>query len=60
MSPCIYTFYNLYRTVDAIWKDCMKNTSEDALVLNATAQPGQLANLKQSLELLDLIQKGKL
>ena len=49
-----------FRTVDAIWKDCMKVTAEDPLVLNATDQPGLLANLNQSLELLDLIQKGLL
>jgi len=80
-----------FTTVDAIWKECMKNTSEDPLgliysyimthilwlifydsyimtnklwlinnilVLNATDQTGLLSNLKQSLDLLELIQKG--
>ena len=47
-----------FTTVDAIWKECMANTTQDPLVLNATDQPGLLANLRQSMELLDLIQKG--
>ena len=48
-----------FRTVDGTWKKCMKCTAEDPLVLNATGQPGLLENLKKSLELLELIQKGR-
>ena len=48
-----------FRTVDGTWKKIMKCTSEDPLVLNATGQPGMLENLRKSLELLELIQKGR-
>ena len=48
-----------FRTVDGTWKKCMKCTAEDPLVLNATGQPGLLENLRKSLELLELIQKGR-
>ena len=47
-----------FRTVDMQWKKGMATTVADPLVLNATGQPNLFENLKKSLELLELIQKG--
>ncbi|KAI3380917.1 hypothetical protein SNEBB_002522 [Seison nebaliae] len=47
-----------FATVDGYWKDIMSQATKNTLVLAATSQPGMLAKLRESNNLLEDIQQG--